>query len=230
MKIIRGNTLPDYSLLSSIANKSALDAYQHHERWQHKPIMGVNVDEVGVEWIYEIPPEAVEKIRQGLNGVKLIPSRYNVRKSFDDGKSVIINTLTEAVVVLDEKEYKLFLDTDDEGHPVFKIQMFLLGVLVRDDADESFNMDIVRNRSAYASSDAINIFIFSTQECNAGCHYCFQRGEKRTRMTLETAKDVVQYIVKNVTLDDEVVIRWFGGEPLVAPEIIDYISLASHSF
>jgi len=231
MNIIRGNTLPDYSLLSTDVNKSALDAYQHHERWQHKPVMGVSVDKVGGEEIYEIPIQAVENIQQMLSGVNLIPSRYNIQKKFDDGKTVLMNTLTEAVVVFDEKECRLFSDVSHHTQlAYFKIQMFLLGILVRDDTDESFIMNIIRNRSVFASSDAINIFIYPTQQCNANCHYCYQREEKRTKMTKNTAEDVIRYIIGNVTLEDEIILRWFGGEPLLAPEIIDYISesLAKH--
>jgi len=231
MKIIRGNTLPDYSLLSTYVNKSALDGYQHHERWQHKPVMGVCVEEISGEEIYEIPTQAVENIQQRLNGVRLISSKYNIRKGFDDGKTVLMNTLTEAVVVFDEQEYRLFSDVGcDTQYSYFQIQLFLLGILVRDDVDESFIMEIIRNRSAFTSSDAINIFIYPTQECNANCHYCYQRDEKRTKMTMETADEVVRYITRNITLEDEIVLRWFGGEPLVAHEFIDYISeqLAKH--
>ena len=43
-------------------------------------------------------------------------------------------------------------------------------------------------------------------------------------MTQETAEKVVEYIIKNVTESDEVVFRWFGGEPLVGDRIIDYIT------
>jgi uncharacterized protein len=108
--------------------------------------------------------------------------------------------------------------------------MFLLGILARDDVDESFIVNIIRNQSLFSSRDAINIHIYPTQECNANCHYCYQKYEKQTRMTMETADEVVQYITENVTLEDEIVLRWFGGEPLVAPEIIDYIcgQLARH--
>lgn len=31
MKIVRGNTLPDYSLLSIKAGSAEIDGYQHHE-------------------------------------------------------------------------------------------------------------------------------------------------------------------------------------------------------
>jgi len=225
MKIVRGNTLPDYTLLSRHANRLTVDGYLHHEAWMYKPIMGVNILEVSGEEIYEIPPQIVEKIQQTLKGARLIPSKYNIKKKFDDGSLVVINTLTEAVVVLDEKEYDLFLnDGNYSDYTYCEIQMFLLGLLVRENDYEAFRLDIARNRSAYTSSRSVSIFIYPTQDCNAACHYCFNKDEKKLTMTKETADNVVQYITRNVSVNDEVVFRWFGGEPLMASEIIDHIT------
>jgi len=225
MKIIRGNTLPDYSLLSQNANKTAVDGYLRNETWMYKPIVGVNIAESSGKEIYEISQQVVEKIQHALEGTKLIPSKYNIKKIFEDGKSVIINTLTEAVVVFDEKENELFLNVGTyPNHTYFEIQMFLLGLLVQENDNESFRLNVIRNRSAYSSSGAISIFIYPTQDCNATCCYCFNKDEKKLTMTKETADDVVQYITRNVSVNDEVVFRWFGGEPLMACDIIDYIT------
>ena len=57
MIIVRGNTLPDYSLLSLKAGSAEIDGYQHHEKWQYKPIMGVNVDEISGENILLLSAE-----------------------------------------------------------------------------------------------------------------------------------------------------------------------------
>lgn len=57
MKIVRGNTLPDYSLLSIKAGSAEIDGYQHHEKWQYKPIMGVNVEDVTGEDIVQLSEE-----------------------------------------------------------------------------------------------------------------------------------------------------------------------------
>lgn len=226
MKIVRGNTLPDYSLLSMKAGSAEIDGYQHHEKWQYKPIMGVNVEDVLGEDIINISTQDYDKALNRIGSSKLIMSMFNLEKSFDDGTTILINTMTEAVAVLSEDEYQKYssiASTPNYDDKVI-IQLFLLGFLTKDDDSELFKLDVIRNRSAFASSDAINITIYPTQECNARCFYCFENGEKRTPMTAETAEKVVNYITKNVTTDDEVVFRWFGGEPLVADHIIDYIT------
>lgn len=226
MKIVRGNTLPDYSLLSMKAGSAEIDGYQHHEKWQYKPIMGVNVEDVTGENITQLSKEEYRAAIQRISKSKLIQSLFNLERTFDDGTTIIINTMTEAVASLDANEYALYkdiLNNNDYSNEVI-IQLFLLGFLTKDDDSELFKLDIIRNRSAYASTDAINITIYPTQECNARCFYCFENGERREPMSIETAATVVSYITKNITVNDEVVFRWFGGEPLVGAHIIDYIT------
>lgn len=225
MKIVRGNTLPDYSLLSMKKGNIEIDGYQHHEKWQYKPIMGVNVEDINGEDIIEISEEKCEELKQKIEGNKLIHSMFNLEKKFDDEKTIMINTLTEAVACLDKNEYDIYKNIEKaDKYDKIVIQLYLLGFLVREDDSETFKLDVIRNRSAYASSDAINITIYPTQECNARCFYCFENGEKRVPMSDETAEKIVKYITKNIDVNDEVVFRWFGGEPLVGAKYIDYIT------
>ena len=226
MIIVRGNTLPDYSLLSLKAGSAEIDGYQHHEKWQYKPIMGVNVDEISGENILLLSAEEYEAALKRIGDSKLIFSQFNLEKTFYDGITILINTMTEAVISLTQAEYEVYANTEATYSYADKliVQLFLLGFLVKEDDSELFKLEVIRQRSAFASSDAINITIYPTQECNARCFYCFENGEKRTPMTLETAKKVVEYITKNITVNDEVVFRWFGGEPLVGAHIIDYIT------
>ena len=226
MVIVRGNTLPDYSLLSIKAGGAEVDGYQHHEKWQYKPIMGVNVDDVLGEEIINISDEAFENALKKISKSMLVPSLFNLERTFGDSTTVIINTMTEAVALLTREEYEKYksISTITNYHDKIIVQLFLLGFLIKDDDSELFKLDVIRNRSAFASNDAINITIYPTQECNARCFYCFENGEKQKPMSIETAQKVVEYITKNVTVSDEVVFRWFGGEPLIGDYIIDYIT------
>lgn len=225
MRIVRGNTLPDYSLLSMKAGSAEIDGYQHHEKWQYKPIMGVNVEDITGDDILALSDGEFLIAKKRIGNAKLIHSMFNLIRKFDDGTTIMINTMTEAVIALSSEEYEIYKNIGlAENYNKLEVQLFLLGFLVREDDSETFKLDVIRNRSAFASSDAINITIYPTQECNARCFYCFENGEKRVPMSQETAENVVKYIVNNVTVDDEVVFRWFGGEPLVGDHIIDFIT------
>lgn len=64
--------------------------------------------------------------------------------------------------------------------------------------------------------------IFTTTGCNARCYYCFERGQQKVSMTSRVAEDVAKFIINNSD-SERVVIRWFGGEPLLNQDIIDII-------
>ena len=64
--------------------------------------------------------------------------------------------------------------------------------------------------------------ILPTTGCNARCFYCFEQGAKPVTMTTETASRVVRYIVAHRG-NEEVTLRWFGGESLVNAKVIGQI-------
>lgn len=74
-----------------------------------------------------------------------------------------------------------------------------------------------------SSSDKIaNIIIAPTLECNAHCFYCFENGFKKGKMSIETADRLVDYLQEHWN-GEKLGITWFGGEPLLAADIIDRI-------
>ena len=64
--------------------------------------------------------------------------------------------------------------------------------------------------------------ILPTLACNARCVYCYEEGMQPVSMTAETADATVRYIVETHA-KEPVRITWFGGEPLLRPDIIDRI-------
>lgn len=65
--------------------------------------------------------------------------------------------------------------------------------------------------------------VFTTTDCNARCFYCFEAGIKHKHMSSETADKLADYIVKK-SAKKNVVIEWFGGEPLYNADVIDVIT------
>lgn len=224
MIIVRGNTLPNYAILSQNASGWNIDGYQHHEKWQYQPIMGVNVDEVKGEAVDALTVDDLEKFRADYRGLFLSPSIFNLFQSFDNGDTVVINTLTETIAVLDDGEVSEIREQMvGPETPIVVLRLFVLGLLARSDDDELFKLEVARSKSAYASSDAINFIIYPTTGCNARCYYCFEEGVPTSTMNKETVNRTVRYILANVAKGDEVVFRWFGGEPLVAHKTITEI-------
>lgn len=222
MIIIRKNTLPDYHLLSQKLSGAADDGYQHREKWQHAPILGVNIKETVADQVQQVD----ENVFSIIGKSTLKRSRFNIQKEFDGDQVILLNTLSEAMVLLSVEEAAYLKGLDKIfafDQSLIMYQLFRLGFLVRTDENEDFKLRIIRERSAFSSDDAVNITIYPTQECNARCRYCFEYGEKKSPMSDETVEKVIEYILRNVSVDDEVVFRWFGGEPLMGENRIDQI-------
>ena len=74
------------------------------------------------------------------------------------------------------------------------------------------------------SDKVFSITILPTLNCNASCLYCFETGCIKTDMTYETIEKVSKFIKDN-SKQRMVKITWFGGEPLLATNVISKISM-----
>lgn len=66
-----------------------------------------------------------------------------------------------------------------------------------------------------------------TESCNLACKYCYMTGKNNTKkMTFETAKKAVDYILNDRKNFNEGAVIWefIGGEPTIEMELIDRIS------
>jgi len=154
-------------------------------------------------------------------------SVFNIKKRFEKN-DVIFNTASECVVIINEKERQEIDNFINHGANIrieFLQALFNLGVLVFLEDDEFSKFHFIRKRSIFNTESIKSFVIYPTHECNARCFYCFAQEDIKTnkKMTIETVNDTLQFIYKQVSPNDEVVFRWFGGEPLMAADIIDNI-------
>lgn len=97
--------------------------------------------------------------------------------------------------------------------------------LVPEDKDECAHYNAVSRlmRTFNRKKGVQSYIILPTTGCNARCVYCFEENFKQVTMTPAIAEQTIRYIAE--THDkDEIGIEWFGGEPLLCPDIIDRIS------
>ncbi|MCC6652391.1 MAG: radical SAM protein [Candidatus Eisenbacteria bacterium] len=73
------------------------------------------------------------------------------------------------------------------------------------------------------NSRAIGLTIMTTSQCNFACRYCFQNHSNRM-MSAEVADQIVARFARESHRVDSIGITWFGGEPLLNPEVIERIS------
>ena len=149
-------------------------------------------------------------------------SIFNIVQDYKDGY-LLYNTFTTSLVELTKNLYtSIFIKGDYSFDEV--VALYDMGFLVDNDCDEIREMETLRSTVILNSSHKIsNIIIAPTLECNAHCFYCFENGYRKGKMTIETADVLVNFLVNNWD-GEKLGITWFGGEPLLSEEIIDYVS------
>ncbi len=109
----------------------------------------------------------------------------------------------------------------DEDHPVLE-RFRKRGLIVNFDEKERLRE---MGSSDFRAEGTVFITICPTMACNMDCIYCWEK-HQGTNMTRKTQDDVIRLAGKMLDTfkykDFEV--TWFGGEPLLAPEIIDDMS------
>lgn len=151
-------------------------------------------------------------------------SKFNVYKKYNDQEYWVFNTLTTALIILENEKFMKYFINQDLDNGSEDVNEFLeMGFLIEDNFNELEYLEELRKTVVNSNKKIADIMIAPTMDCNARCYYCFENGCHREKMTFETADAVVHYIEENWN-GELFNVTWFGGEPLLATDIIDYIS------
>jgi len=165
------------------------------------------------------------------------PSVYNFVWSTDDPeKAIIFNSLTTALAevktsridLLNIPQFDYAFLPENERQFVDELQRG--GFVVDDTADELRMVKFAYNSDKYDSSLA-RLVIAPTLACNFACSYCFERSDQSDKgqirqdkqnvfMPDDIQQDLLNYIEKIVMTGKDIFVTWYGGEPLLAKEII----------
>jgi uncharacterized protein len=77
--------------------------------------------------------------------------------------------------------------------------------------------------SQYFMNERLELTVLPTEHCNFRCTYCYE-DFALGRMSRETIDALKKFILHRAPELTELQIRWFGGEPLIAFDIIEEIS------
>lgn len=147
-------------------------------------------------------------------------SKYNFVYS-DSGNVVLYNTKTGYVFLLSIEEYNSFLQGNFTNDNI--IEYKTAGFIVDDCIDETTEL-ILRCDNETKNSLNNKYRILTTTACNAHCFYCYEKGIKNSNMSLSTAESVANFILEQSKDANLIRLEWFGGEPLLNPQVIDTIT------
>ncbi len=88
--------------------------------------------------------------------------------------------------------------------------------------DEIEELHFNHNMARYDKT-ILNLSFAPTMACNMACTYCYE-GIKKGRMSPEVIEHIVNFVRERAPGTKELDIAWFGGEPLLAMEIIEKLT------
>ncbi|ETP71362.1 radical SAM additional 4Fe4S-binding domain-containing protein [Lachnospiraceae bacterium JC7] len=151
-------------------------------------------------------------------------SRYNLSMPSPGGEGyIIVNLFTGSFAVYSSLEVYLLsvFERLSEKHPA--IRMFSeRGLIVNYDELEAIE---TLSRLAMGINDSVSLTICPTMNCNFDCPYCFENHVpgKMSEKTQDDVIDLTRRMMK-ISRAKKLGVTWFGGEPLLAAEIIESLS------
>lgn len=163
-------------------------------------------------------------------------SMYNFMTSDEDGNLIIYNflhrlsSLTKVMKPDIEKFTEIFLNNTTiyrsscEQYAEAVDHLLQSGILVDASVDERALCDAKYYQEAF--DNTLVLVILTTGKCNFNCTYCYEAEKPvfRGAMSLESQKAVLKFIQKRIHNHSKLCVSWFGGEPLLEPRTIKYLS------
>lgn len=151
-------------------------------------------------------------------------SKYNINAKIDEeDKWYVVNLYRNTCTPMSAATLYAMsnLEDLDENTPLL-LKLAKLGIIT--DFDERASLETMA-RMACAFPLDVGLTICPTMGCNFDCPYCFEE-HRNEKMTLKTQDAVITLAEKMLdsSAAKHLSVSWFGGEPLLAPEVIEYIS------
>ena len=148
-------------------------------------------------------------------------SRFNYVAKGSRGY-LIYNNLYNALSRMSEDEYIQYRELNFKTEEL-QNDFVEQGFLIDDTVNEIGVFNAYSKQLSRRSNPIPNITVTPTMECNARCFYCYENGVRQGRMSKENAEKIVAFI-KSLDISKGVFITWFGGEPLMNQEWMDYFA------
>lgn len=149
-------------------------------------------------------------------------STFNVEILENEQKEVVIyNTLSQAIVKLPVEKWKEIDSCSNEEINCLRDE----GIIHLSEKNERQELFDALKEEQERGSKILEITIVPTYFCNMKCKYCFQQ-ERKDILDNDKADSIINTIIQvlGVKKYEQLKVSWFGGEPLLAIDIIEYIS------
>ena len=157
-------------------------------------------------------------------------SEFNYILKCDDGSLRMYNSMvgTESLLIIGTEMRKDVLHVLEKNGSCDDLPEYVRealvkhGYLVPDDRNEDLALEI-KTAETVVSGKYLSLIIMPTEQCNFRCKYCYETFSKG-KMSQETQDALIKYVSKNIVNYVGMSVVWFGGEPLQALDVIEYLS------
>ena len=136
----------------------------------------------------------------GVNSLLIVEPRV---------KDFVMASLTDPNSVNDSPEY-------------IKTELIKRGYLVPKECDEDYMVKI-KMTEMILDERYLHLIIMPTEQCNFRCKYCYETFEKG-KMSKALQDAIIKYVKKNILNYVGLSVVWFGGEPLMALDVVENLS------
>lgn len=165
--------------------------------------------------------------------MKFKKSIYNIEiDKLNNGDILLFNTLTCAFGKMDKNTQDIYNNIENiEINTIYdeknKENINVLksnGFIVAQDIDESARMHVLGKLLRY-NKGIFRLDIAPTMNCNMECPYCFENKTNK-KMDSDMVKSLTKFVSRNIETNNvkDFEVTWYGGEPLLAKEIIMELS------
>lgn len=153
-------------------------------------------------------------------------SDYNYYFNYNN-YNIIYNSLSGKLIKIDNKDFSILEDsllnqTNEILPEDDKLRYYTEnGIVIQDNKDELLSINDLHER--FINDDELFLIILPTEQCNLRCIYCYEKFQKG-KMSLDTQESILKYIKSVINQYNKLYISWFGGEPLLAVDVIESLS------
>jgi len=169
---------------------------------------------------------------------KVVSSKYTLIEKKDNNTYVVANTLTGAIINIDEEPFiskikeiaendKSFIydyNEEDDMHSIFLDN----GVFANSNQDE-YEMALYAYEQVIVRANTLQLTILPTRQCNFRCVYCYE-DLRDDHMTEEVYNSILLYLEKALESKQhsKIHISLFGGEPFLNfDDVINFLKKAN---
>lgn len=148
-------------------------------------------------------------------------SKYIVVQPFNENEKLLYSTLSTSILTMENEMYNAIFEQCKFDDYVEECQSLCeMGFLFVGNPNSQLDeLEKIRKEIVDVDHGITAVTIAPTMDCNARCFYCFEHGAIKGTMSEETADNVADFLIRNCK-EKELYISWFGGEPLMATNII----------